>query len=73
MKNGFVVEFNVRGKDDGRAYPSAVIGAKRYGVVFDDLTEGQQAGTVTLEKDIEGWCSEHDVPIIYDRAFVILP
>ena len=72
MKNGFVVEFNVRGKD-GRAYPSAVIGPKRYGVVFDDLTEGQQAGTVTVEKDIDGWCSEYDVPVIYDRAFVILP
>lgn len=73
MKNGFVIEFNIRG-EDGRIYPSVVMSSKDYGQeVFDDLTEGEAVGTVSVDKDIDGYNTEFDVPVKYDRCFVILP
>lgn len=71
-KNGFVIEFNIRG-EDGRIYPNVVLSSKQYGQeVFDDLTNGETPGTVSVDKDISGHNSEFDVPVVYDRAFVIL-
>ena len=73
MKNGFVIEFNVRG-DNGSFYPNVVMTSKSFGQeIFDDLTEGEKAGTVSVDKNLEGIQSEFDVPVKYDRAFVILP
>jgi hypothetical protein len=73
MKNGFVIEFNIRG-EDGRIYPDVVLSSKNYGQeIFDDLTEGETAGTVSIDENLDGIQSEFDVPVKYDRAFVILP
>ena len=73
MKKGFVIEYNIRG-EDGRIYPNVVLSSKSYGQeIFDDLTEGEAAGTVSVDKDLDGIDSEYDVPVKYDRAFVILP
>jgi hypothetical protein len=73
MKNGFVIEFNIRG-EDGRIYPNVVMSSKNYGQeIFDDLTEGETAGTVSIDKNLDGIQSEFDVPVKYDRCFVILP
>lgn len=70
---GFVIEFNVRG-EDGRFYPNVVTSSKHFGQeIFDDLTEGEKTGTVSVDKDLEGIQFEFDVPVKYDRAFVILP
>ena len=73
MKNGFVIEYNIRG-EDGRIYPNVVMSSKQFGQeVFDDLTEGEKAGTVSVDKNLEGIQFEFDVPVKYDRVFVILP
>lgn len=71
--NGFVIEYNIRTKD-GVKFPNVVLTSKSYGQeVFDDLTEGEAAGTVSVDKNIEGINPQFDVPVLYDRAFVILP
>lgn len=73
MKNGFVIEYNIRG-EDGRIYPNVVMSSKQFGQeVFDDLTEGENTGTCSVDKDLDGRNWEFDVPVKYDRVFVILP
>lgn len=70
-KKGFVIEFNVRGSD-GKRYPNSVMTSEEFGSeVFNDLTEGEQAGTVSTDKNIEGVVG-FNTAVKYDRAFVIL-
>jgi hypothetical protein len=72
MRTGFVIEFNVRGQD-GRIYPSSVISSKQFGEAeFNDLT-GNNCPHVSVDNDIEGHNYEYDVPVKYDRCFVVLP
>ena len=72
MRTGFVIEFNIRG-EDGRVYPNSVISSKQFGEQeFNDLT-ANNCPSVSIDKDIEGYNSEHDVPVKYDRCFVVLP
>ena len=70
-KKGFVIEFNVRG-NDGKKYPNSVMTSEEFGSeVFNDLTEGEQAGTVSTDNNIEGVVG-FNTAVKYDRAFVIL-
>lgn len=70
-KKGFVIEFNVRG-DNGKRYPNSVMTSEEFGTeVFNDLTEGEQAGSVSTDRDIEGIVG-FNTSVKYDRAFVIL-
>ena len=72
MRTGFVIEFNIRG-EDGRVYPNSVISSKHFGEQeFNDLT-ANNCPSVSIDKDIEGYNSEHDVPVKYDRCFVVVP
>jgi hypothetical protein len=41
--------------------------------VFNDLVEGMEAGSVSFDKDIEGAAGMLAKPVLYDRAFVVLP
>jgi hypothetical protein len=71
--NGLYIEYNIRG-EDGKIYPNVIMTSKDFGQeVFDDLTQGEKAGTVSIDNNLEGIQSEFDVPVKYDRAFVILP
>lgn len=70
-KKGFVIEFNVRG-ENGKKYPNLVMTSEEFGQeVFNDLTEGEKAGTVSTDQGIEGVFG-FNTPVRYDRAFVIL-
>jgi hypothetical protein len=71
MRTGFVIEFNVRG-EDGRIYPSNVVTSKHFGeIAFNDLTDNCPA--VSVDRDNEGYNTEHEVAVRYDRCFVVLP
>ena len=71
MRTGFVIEFKIRGRD-GRIYPNSIISSKKFGEQeFNDLTNN--CPPVSVDKGIEGHNYEHDVPVIYNRAFVVLP
>lgn len=73
MKSGFVIEYNIRGKD-GTIYPDLITSSKEYGQnLFNDLVEGMEAGSVSFDKDIEGAVGMQAKPVLYDRAFVVLP
>lgn len=73
MKSGFIIEYNIR-DEDGTIYPNVIMSSREFGQrVFNDLVEGMKAGSVSFDKDIEGAAGMLAKPVLYDRAFVVLP
>lgn len=71
--NGLYIEYNIRGHD-GLVYPNVVMTSEQFGQeTFNDLTEGEEVGSVSVDENIYGHNREFDVPVKYNRAFVILP
>ena len=71
------IEYNIRG-EDGRIYPNVVMTPKQFGEetfndLANDIANGEKIGGISVDKNIDGHNSEFDVPVKYDRAFVILP
>jgi stress response protein YsnF len=71
--NGLYIEYNIRG-EDGRIYPNVALTSKEFGQeTFDLLANGEKVGSVTVDKDINGHNNKFNVPVTYDRAFIVLP
>lgn len=72
MRTGFVIEFNIRG-EDGRIFPNNVVTSRHFGeIAFNDLT-ANDCPPVSIDRDNEGYNTEHEVAVRYDRCFVVLP
>lgn len=69
-RSGFVIEFNVRAIN-GKLLPNCVLSSKQFGEeTFNDLTDNSR--DVFVDRDIEGFNHKEDVPVTYDRAFVVI-